>query len=371
MKILVVGEKLENSLFEIVRISKNINCDTMFFKKEIKTSIGSDDLIVIDSDLVHLLPKETTNVVISIVNSPNYRPSLINEKSIPLSTLKSLEQMIENPTNAAGAPIVVDPASRQVFQIADRIASSDATVLITGETGTGKEVLARYIHRKSNRSQQKYVAINCAAIPETLLESELFGHEKGSFTSAIQRHIGKFEEADRGTMLLDEVSEMSPRLQAKLLRAIQEKEISRVGGASVKVNARIIATSNRDLRQAVRDGILREDLFYRLNVVPIEIPRLNDRPLDIEPLAISFCRKYSNGEKTLSGRFLRSLKNYQWKGNIRELENIIQRAVLFSHGETIDSMLLNDNKQTQKIAIGSGGNDAYFDLNVMRPLVRS
>ncbi|MDR1334200.1 MAG: sigma-54 dependent transcriptional regulator [Holosporaceae bacterium] len=338
MKILVVGEKLENSLFEIVRISKNINCDTMFFKNGIKTPIGNDDLIVIDSDLVHLLPRETTNAVISIVSSPGYRTLLRNEKSIALSSIKSLEQMIKSSGNAWSA-IAVDPASQQIFQIADKIASSDATVLITGETGTGKEVLAKYIHRKSNRSQQKYVAINCAAIPETLLESELFGYEKGSFTSAIQRRIGKFEEADHGTVLLDEVSEMSPHLQAKLLRVIQEKEVSRIGGGAVKVDARIIATSNRDLRQAVQEGILREDLFYRLNVIPIEIPRLNDRPLDIEPLAISFCRKYSNGEKILSGRLLRSLKNYQWKGNIRELENIIQRAVLFSSGETIDSVL--------------------------------
>jgi transcriptional regulator with PAS, ATPase and Fis domain len=352
MKILVVGEKLENSLFEIVRIAKNINCDTMFFKKDIKISIVSDDLIIIDSDLVHLLPKDMINTVISVVSSPDYRTSLINEKSITLSSIKSLEQMIKNSGNA-WSPIAVDPASRQIFQIADRIASSDVTVLITGETGVGKEVLARYIHQKSNRSQQKYVAINCAAIPDALLESELFGHEKGSFTGAIQRRIGKFEEADHGTVLLDEVSEMSPHLQAKLLRALQEKEIYRIGGGSVKVDARIIATSNRNLHQAVQEGILREDLFYRLNVIPIEIPRLNDRSLDIEPLAISFCRKYSNGEKTLSGRFLRSLKNHQWKGNIRELENIIQRAVLFSSCEIIDSMLLNDNKQIQKIAIGS------------------
>jgi transcriptional regulator with PAS, ATPase and Fis domain len=357
MKIIVVGEKLENSLFEIVRISKNINCDTMFFKKEIKTPIASDDLIIIDSDLVSLLPKETNNMVISVVSSIDYRSSLRNEKSITLFSIKSLERMIKNLGNS-WAPIALDPVSQQIFRIADKIASSDATVLITGETGTGKEVLARYIHRKSNRSQQKYVAINCAAIPEALLESELFGHEKGSFTSAIQRRIGKFEEADGGTVLLDEVSEMSPHLQAKLLRAIQEKEISRIGGGSVKVNARIIATSNRDLGKAVQDGILREDLFYRLNVVPIEIPRLNDRPLDIEPLAISFCRKYSDGQKTLSGRFLCSLKNYQWRGNIRELENVIHRAVLFSSAKIIDSLVLNDNRPEEKISMGIGSTQA-------------
>ena len=163
MKILVVGEKLENSLFEIVKISRDINCNTMFFKKAIKASIHSNDIIVIDSDLIPLLSKELSNTVISIISSPNYRPSLKNEKSINLSSIKSLGQIIKN-LEYNNALIVNDPASRQIFQIADKIASSDATILITGRTGTGKEVLAKYIHQKSNRSHQKYIAINCAAI---------------------------------------------------------------------------------------------------------------------------------------------------------------------------------------------------------------
>jgi two-component system response regulator FlrC len=183
------------------------------------------------------------------------------------------------------------------------------------------------------------VAVNCAAIPETLLESELFGHEKGAFTNAIQRRIGKFEEANRGTILLDEIGEAPLGLQAKLLRAIQEKEFARLGGTgTVKVDVRIIAASNRDLRQAAANGSFREDLFYRLNIIPIEMPRLNDRPLDIEPLARFFCEKYSAGRKTLSNRFVASLRDRDWKGNVRELENCIHRSVLLSFDDVIDDL---------------------------------
>ncbi|MDR2766650.1 MAG: sigma-54 dependent transcriptional regulator [Holosporaceae bacterium] len=349
MKIIVVGEKLENSLFEVVKISKKLDCSLVFFKKAIKTDVAPDDLLVVDAGLVGSLPDNLDNTVISVVDSPNYVPSLKNEKTVSLSSLVFLEQMIQKSRTIEADPVVMDPASRRIFQIADKIAATDATVLITGETGVGKEVLAKYIHQKSNRSQQKYVVINCAAIPETLLESELFGHEKGAFTSAFQRRIGKFEEADRGTILLDELSEMPLHLQAKLLRVIQEKEISRVGGGSLKVDVRIIATSNRDLGQAMRDGTFREDLFYRLNVVPIEVPRLNDRPLDIGPMAIFFCRKYSCGQKTLSSRLLQSLKQRCWRGNIRELENAVHRAVLFSHGDVVDATTL-DTQSLQQIS---------------------
>ncbi|MDR2158142.1 MAG: sigma 54-interacting transcriptional regulator, partial [Holosporaceae bacterium] len=192
--------------------------------------------------------------------------------------------------------------------------------------------------------------INCAAIPETLLESELFGHEKGAFTNAVQRRIGKFEEAHCGTILLDEISEIPLGLQSKLLRAIQEKEISRLGeNGTINVDVRIIATSNRDLYQAVLDGCFREDLFYRLNVIPIKMPRLNDRPLDIEPLAKLFCDKYSLGRKSLSRRFLTSLKNADWKGNIRELENTVQRAVLLSSDKIIDDFIPDSPNATKTL----------------------
>src|ERR1700743_2753994 len=187
-----------------------------------------------------------------------------------------------------------DEAMSAVLALADQIAGSEASILVTGESGTGKEVLARYVHRKSLRNDKPFISVNCAAIPENLLESELFGHEKGAFTGAIARRIGKFEEANGGTLLLDEISEMDARLQAKLLRAVQEREIDRVGGAKpVKVDIRILATSNRDLSQAVRDGTFREDLLYRLNVVNLRIPSLRDRPGDVLALSEFFVRKYA------------------------------------------------------------------------------
>ena len=190
--------------------------------------------------------------------------------------------------------IYEDEAMGAVLSLADQIAGSEASILITGESGTGKEVLARYVHRKSLRADKPFISVNCAAIPENLLESELFGHEKGAFTGAIARRIGKFEEANGGTLLLDEISEMDARLQAKLLRAIQEREIDRVGGTKpVKVDIRIIATSNRDLAEAVKHGTFREDLLYRLNVVNLRLPALRERPKDIRALAHHFARKYA------------------------------------------------------------------------------
>jgi DNA-binding NtrC family response regulator len=187
-----------------------------------------------------------------------------------------------------------DEAMAAVLSLADQIAGSEASILVTGESGTGKEVLARYVHRKSARNDKPFISVNCAAIPENLLESELFGHEKGAFTGAIARRIGKFEEANGGTLLLDEISEMDARLQAKLLRAIQEREIDRVGGTKpVKVDIRIIATSNRDLAEAVKHGTFREDLLYRLNVVNLRLPALRERPKDIRALAHHFARKYA------------------------------------------------------------------------------
>jgi DNA-binding NtrC family response regulator len=236
--------------------------------------------------------------------------------------------------------IASDPAMLAALSIANQVATSDATVLIRGESGTGKEVLAKFLHRKSKRSGEIFVSVNCAAIPEQLLESELFGHEKGAFTGAIARRIGKFEEADGGTLLLDEISEMHPRLQAKLLRAVQEREIDRVGGTTpVKVNIRLLATTNRDLEEEVKLGNFREDLFYRLNVISITLPSLRDRPKDILDLARYFIKKYSdsNGieERTLSEEAADKLRAHVWRGNVRELENTMHRAVLLAQGETI------------------------------------
>ncbi|GEQ98193.1 sigma-54-dependent Fis family transcriptional regulator [Iodidimonas gelatinilytica] len=253
--------------------------------------------------------------------------------------------------------IVRDAVTRQVVQLAEQVAPSEASILITGESGTGKEVFARLVHRKSNRAKQTFVSVNCAAIPENLLESELFGHEKGAFTGAVARRIGKFEEADGGTLLLDEVSEMDIRLQAKLLRAIQEREIDRVGGARpVKVNIRIIATSNRDLAEEVKKGTFREDLLFRLNVVNLRVPPLRERPADIEALADYFARKYSDVNaipfRPLSDGARTLLRAYSWKGNVRELENTLHRAVLLASGDEIgpEAISLPDGTRPQMTA---------------------
>lgn len=228
-----------------------------------------------------------------------------------------------------------DPSMKSLLVLADKIAPSDASVFLTGESGTGKEVMAKYIHMHSKRSEKAFVTINCAAIPENLLESELFGHEKGAFTGAIARRIGKFEEASGGTLLLDEISEMHPRLQAKLLRAIQERVIDRVGGLQpVPVDIRILATSNRDMLDAVNKGDFREDLYFRLNVVNLHIPQLKDRRLDIIPLAEHFIAKYCEQNhlsvKAMSEHSHELMTKHGWRGNVRELENVMHRAVLLS-----------------------------------------
>ncbi len=240
------------------------------------------------------------------------------------------------------ALVARDPVMLAALRRAEQVAAAEASVLITGDSGTGKEVLARHIHRRSRRAAGPFVALNCAAIPENLLESELFGHEKGAFSGALARRVGKFEAADGGTLLLDEVSEMELRLQAKLLRALQEREIDRVGGnAPVRVNVRILATSNRDLPVEVARGTFREDLYFRLNVVSLRIPSLRERPGDIAPLAEHFARRYAevNGLplRLLTAEALRRLTGHGWRGNVRELENTIHRAVLLAGGDVIDT----------------------------------
>jgi two-component system response regulator FlrC len=236
--------------------------------------------------------------------------------------------------------IFADPVMEATIRRAEQVAAADASVLITGESGTGKEVLARHIHRRSRRANGPFIALNCAAIPETLLESELFGHEKGAFSGALARRIGKFEAADGGTLLLDEIGEMDLRLQAKLLRAIQEREIDRVGGARpVRVNVRILATTNRDLAGEVAKGRFREDLYFRLDVIALRIPPLRERPADIAALAMHFAQVYAQlndlPPRPLAPLALARLQAHAWRGNVRELENTIHRAVLLASGTTI------------------------------------
>lgn len=257
---------------------------------------------------------------------------------------KALEQNNKKATKRRHMPkgeiITNDPAMQKIIELASMVAPTRAPILIQGESGTGKEVLARFIHNHSPRKEYPFIAINCAALPEGLLESELFGHEKGSFTGAISRKLGKFELAQGGTLMLDEISEMNLHLQAKLLRVLQEYEIDRLGGREpISIDVRIIATTNRDLGEAIAEKKFREDLFYRLNVVSLVIPPLRERREDIPLLTDHFMHKYSRdngkGSKVVSKNALSLLMEYPWPGNVRELENIIERAVILSRDNTL------------------------------------
>ncbi|MGI2853475.1 sigma-54-dependent transcriptional regulator [Shewanella algae] len=243
------------------------------------------------------------------------------------------------PKVVSGGPVVADEKSLALLALAQRVAASEASVMITGPSGSGKEVLARYIHQHSQRPEGPFVAINCAAIPENMLEATLFGYEKGAFTGAYQACPGKFEQAHGGTLLLDEISEMELALQAKLLRVLQEREVERLGGRkTIKLDVRILATSNQDLKQMVAKGEFREDLYYRINVFPLAWPALNQRPADIIPLAKHLLARHAenaaiNPVPTLSDAAVRRLLAHRWPGNVRELDNVIQRALILSQGQ--------------------------------------
>ncbi|MCB0329533.1 MAG: sigma-54-dependent Fis family transcriptional regulator [Bdellovibrionales bacterium] len=253
---------------------------------------------------------------------------------------------------AMGRPIVTqDPMMRRVLEVCESVARSDATVLVQGESGTGKELVARLIHDASPRVHQPFVAVNCAALPDTLLESELFGHEKGAFTGAQSRKIGKFELAHGGTILLDEISEMELGLQAKLLRVLQEREVDRVGGKTpISVDVRVVATTNRSLEQMVERGEFRADLFYRLNVIPVTLPALRQRVGDIQVLSEFFLKKFL-GDKApkLPSTVLSALQHYPWPGNVRELQNAVERAAILSQGRELAQ---HDFLLTQSAVLG-------------------
>jgi two-component system response regulator FlrC len=253
-----------------------------------------------------------------------------------------IADLIESISNQRYKLLCKDPKMLDIVEFSKKIAISDASVLITGESGTGKEVMANFIHQHSKRHKKPFISLNCAAIPENLLESELFGHEKGAFTGAIARRIGKFEEASSGTLFLDEVSEMHPRLQAKLLRALQERIIDRVGGNQpIPVDIRIIATSNRNMQEAVQKGDFRQDLFFRLNVINVHLPPLRERISDLHILVPFFIERFCqfNGLdlKQITPKAFELLENAMWPGNVRQLENVIHRAVLVSNNTFIDT----------------------------------
>jgi len=267
------------------------------------------------------------------------------------SLKKAVESVMARPAPSR-AILTADPGMEKILALARNIAASDISVLIHGESGTGKELLARFIHENGRRADRPFVAVNCGAIPENLMESELFGHEKGAFTGAAERKAGKIELACGGTILLDEIGEMPLALQPKLLRVLQEREVDRVGGKEpVPVDVRVIATTNRDLQKECREGRFREDLFYRLNVFPVRLPPLRERPSDVPLLAAHFAEKFSlaegKGSMGFTGEGMALLSSRPWRGNVRELENVIRRAVLLCTGDRIgpDDLLFDDQEE--------------------------
>tara|TARA_R110001592_G_scaffold27763_13_gene102766 strand:+ start:52120 stop:53520 length:1401 start_codon:yes stop_codon:yes gene_type:complete len=358
MRLMIIG-RLDGHISEAGKIAlqrgaKVIHCE------DIEQAFGallngkSADLVMIDvkqkiGDFIERLKLERIHLPVIACGIGTDARSAVKaiqqgaKEYVPLPPdAELIAAVLEAVTEENNSMIADDPVMKPVITLADKIAPSDATVMITGESGTGKEVMSRYIHNKSKRKNGPFIAVNCAAIPENLLESELFGHEKGAFTGATGRRIGKFEEAHTGTILLDEVSEMHPLLQAKLLRALQEKEITRIGSnGAVKVDVRILATSNRNLQESVRKGEFREDLYFRLNVVNIPLPPLRERPHDIARLAQFFADKFAESNdierKAISKDAEDKLKSCHWRGNIRELENTMHRAILMASENEIEA----------------------------------
>ena len=266
-------------------------------------------------------PLDLNRVLITIRNAMDRSSLVIETKSLKRKISKTNEMIGES------------PAINKIKEMIERVAPTDARVLITGDNGTGKELVARWLHEKSNRSNLQLIEVNCAAIPSELIESELFGHEKGSFTSAIKQRIGKFESAHNGTLFLDEIGDMSLSAQAKVLRALQENKITRVGGEKeITVNVRVIAATNKDLKKEIEKGFFREDLYHRLSVIVMHVPSLNDRSDDIPLIANYFlkqiCEEYNMPVKTFAKDALEELKNTIWTGNIRELHNVIERLII-------------------------------------------
>lgn len=304
-------------------------------------------VILVDSQINR---KEFTEENLIFLDFFSNLVSLALDKILNLQKLEKENLYLKNQLQSTQKiPEIVgdSPAIRKLFQLIHKVASTDATVLILGESGTGKELVARSIHNLSQRKDKPYIAQFCGSIPDTLLESELFGYKKGAFTGATSDKKGLFEVADGGTFFLDEIADISPALQAKLLRVLQNKEITRLGDTKpVKVDVRIIAATNKDLKQLVNENKFREDLFYRLNVFPIEIPPLRERRSDIPLLAHHFIKKYSNREITITPQAMKKLENFYWPGNVRQLENVIQRALILcdSNQLTPEHIIIEDEE---------------------------
>lgn len=319
---------------EVLRKTKELSPSTVVI---IITAFGSIENAVEAMKLGafnYLIKPFSPDAIEAIIEKSKEHHTLVEEN-------KYLKQELSNPSGDRSPTIVAEsPAMKKILAEVMHIANSNACVFIHGESGTGKEVIAHAIHHNSPRASQPFIKVNCAAVPESLIESEFFGHEKGAFTGASARRLGRFELANHGTLMLDEITETPPSLQAKLLRVTQEHEFERIGGSkSIKVDVRLIATSNRDMREAINQKLIREDLYYRLNVVPIHIPPLRERKEDIIPLAEYFLTKLAQENKreikTLTQEAKKKLLNYSWPGNVRELANIIERAIVKDTGKKI------------------------------------
>ena len=327
-------ELSEISGIDVLQITKELQPDIIFIVisslKTIDKALSSVRL----GAFQYLTKPFTSEAVEALLQKAIEHSSLLQENEF------LRKEMSYHPKQERHPIIAKSPAMQDILNDVDKIAKSSASVFITGESGTGKEVIANAIHHLSFRSCKPFIRVNCAAIPDSLLESEFFGHEKGSFTGAIQKRIGRFELADRGTLLLDEISEVPLEIQPKLLRVIQEQEFERVGGTKpIKVDVRLISTSNRNMKESIENKLFREDLFFRLHVVPLKLPALRERKEDIIPLAEYFleklCKENLKAKKTLSEGAKQRLLEYYWPGNVRELANIIERTIVMHSGEEI------------------------------------
>ncbi|WP_420264997.1 sigma-54-dependent transcriptional regulator [Candidatus Magnetominusculus dajiuhuensis] len=350
----------------IITDMKMPRMDGLQFLKEVRRRVGNLPVLVITGygtveNAVETMKEGATDYLM--------KPFSFDKLNAKISSIME--------STAADREIITgNPKMVRLLQITRDVAAGDTTVLIYGESGTGKELIARYIHGQSLRKLKPFVAVNCAAIPEHLMESELFGHEKGSFTGATDKKPGKFELANDGTILLDEIGEMPMGLQAKLLRVLQEREIDRIGGKhTIPINTRVLATTNRDLRKEAAAGTFREDLYYRLSVFPLHVPPLRERPEDISLLSEYFVKKFSallNKEvKGLTEDALSFLLRNEWRGNIRELENALHRAVLLSRGQLIDisDFMLDEPTPAQKTSLHADDNSKRGIKEMERDLI--
>ncbi|MFL0809586.1 MAG: sigma-54 dependent transcriptional regulator [Agarilytica sp.] len=329
----------------LLTLNKNSDFDLIISDVNMGEMSGHDLLKKVKQEFPHipvLLVTAYASISESVLAMKEGAVDYLVKPFEPNLLVETVEKITGGNVSKSNEPIAEADSSRKLLQLSARVAQSESTVLLLGESGTGKEVLARYIHEKSPRAEQPFIALNCAAIPENMLEAMLFGHEKGAYTGAHNSAPGKFEQANGGTILLDEISEMDMGLQAKLLRVLQEREVERLGGRKcIKLDVRVIATSNRDMRQEVAEGKFREDLYFRLSVLPLQWAPLRDRPDDIIPLATSLLTKHSRkqgrGKVSLSGGAKQALLSYAWPGNVRELDNVMQRALILQTSNLIEN----------------------------------